>query len=285
MIGRRIPTIWTLLFAIAAAISLMVVPTASATTNLVPNPGFEDANCAPLPCDWTASASTSLARDTSTFASGSASLRIDVPPNETGSANVLCVPVVLTAGNHDVSFWYNNSDPNIQAAATRFEITFTSGPGCSTFLGADQVFGTGTGGWLKANGTVNVPAGTTGVFFTLYTSCFQSACSGRFDDIDFEAEVTAVTVSSFGATRSATGVRVGWRTGSEAELLGFQVYRSRGHSWKRLTRSLIVAKGSVSGASYRFLDKTASRGVAYSYRIKALNRDGTTSWFGPVRVT
>ena len=35
----------------------------------------------------------------------------------------------------------------------------------------------------------------------------------------------------------------------------------------------------------RFLDRTARRGVAYRYRIKAVNRDDTTSWFGPVRVT
>jgi hypothetical protein len=48
---------------------------------------------------------------------------------------------------------------------------------------------------------------------------------------------------------------------------------------------LIAAKGSVSGTSYRFVDRTAKRGVAYRYRIKALNRDGTTAWFGPVRVT
>jgi hypothetical protein len=48
---------------------------------------------------------------------------------------------------------------------------------------------------------------------------------------------------------------------------------------------LIAAKGSVSGTSYRFLDRMARRGVAYRYRIKALNRDGTTAWFGPVRVS
>ena len=96
---------------------------------------------------------------------------------------------------------------------------------------------------------------------------------------------TAATFRSASAARTAKGVLLRWRTGTEADLLGFQVYRSRGHSWKRLTRSLIVAKGSVAGASYRFLDRTARRGVAYRYRIKAVNRDGTTSWFGPVRVT
>jgi hypothetical protein len=63
------------------------------------------------------------------------------------------------------------------------------------------------------------------------------------------------------------------------------VYRSQGHSWQRITRSLIAAKTAVSGASYRYLDRTARRGVSYRYRIKAVNRDGTTAWFGPVRVT
>ena len=71
-----------------------------------------------------------------------------------------------------------------------------------------------------------------------------------------------------------------WHTGTEGDILGFRVYRSRGHSWRRITHSLIRAKASVAGASYRFLDKTATRGAAYSYRIEAINRDGTSSWFG-----
>ena len=96
--------------------------------------------------------------------------------------------------------------------------------------------------------------------------------------------VTAVTFASVSATRTGTGVVVRWRTGTEADLLGFQIYRSRGHSWQRITRSLIAAKGSVAGASYRYLDKTARRGVSYRYRIKAVNRNGTTAWFGPMRV-
>jgi hypothetical protein len=94
---------------------------------------------------------------------------------------------------------------------------------------------------------------------------------------------SAVTFASANATRTARGVLLRWRTGTEADLLGFQVYRSRGHSWQRLTRSLIAAKGSVSGRSYRYLDRTARRGVSYRYRINAVGKDGTTRWFGPVR--
>jgi hypothetical protein len=106
-------------------------------------------------------------------------------------------------------------------------------------------------------------------------------------DIAFKTYVvspTVVALASAGASRTNRGVLVRWRTGTETDLLGFQVYRSRGHSWRRVTRSLVEAKGTVSGATYRFLDNTARRGVAYRYRIKAVNRDGTASWFGPVRV-
>src|SRR5215218_9294591 len=88
------------------------------------------------------------------------------------------------------------------------------------------------------------------------------------------ATPSAVTFASANASRTAKGVLLRWRTGTEVDLLGF-----------RVSRSLIAAKGSVSGASYRFLDKTARRAVPYRYRIKAVNRDGTASWFGPVRVT
>jgi hypothetical protein len=99
------------------------------------------------------------------------------------------------------------------------------------------------------------------------------------------ANPTGVSVASAGATRTSRGVLVRWLTGTEADLLGFHVYRSRGHSWQRITRSLIVAKGSVSGASYRYLDRTARQGDSYRYRIKAVRSDGTATWFGPVRVT
>jgi hypothetical protein len=103
--------------------------------------------------------------------------------------------------------------------------------------------------------------------------------------LDITTTTTAVTVASLSARTEAKGVLLRWRTGSEVDLLGFQVYRSRGQSWRRVTRTLIAAKGSVAGASYRYLDSTAKRGVPYRYRIKVVNSDGTTRWFGPVRVT
>jgi hypothetical protein len=115
------------------------------------------------------------------------------------------------------------------------------------------------------------------------TLCSATGKGVNFDDAAMQTEPLAVTFASAHASRTDTGVLVHWRTGTEADLLGFQVFRSRGNSWQRVTRSLIAAKGSVSGASYRCLDRTARHGVSYRYRIKAVHSDGTASWFGPVR--
>jgi len=92
---------------------------------------------------------------------------------------------------------------------------------------------------------------------------------------------TAATFASARLTPTRRGLLLRWRTASEVDLLGFQVYRSRGHSWRRVSHSPIAAKGSVAGASYRFLDRTARPHADFRYRIKAFNQDGTASWFGP----
>jgi serine protease AprX len=133
---------------------------------------------------------------------------------------------------------------------------------------------------MTASGTVNAGI-TAGVAHD--GSNNPNTASTSTDNTVTYTTPTAVTFASANATRTARGVLLRWRTGTEVDLLGFQVYRSRGHSWRRITYSLIAAKGSVSGASYRYLDKTARRGVSYRYRIKAVRSDGTATWFGPVR--
>jgi hypothetical protein len=136
----------------------------------------------------------------------------------------------------------------------------------------------GGGGGSDYPNPLSPPAGISNVTIT---DAFQS---GNGVITVTYTNPTAVTFASASAARTPKGVLVRWRTGTEADLLGFHVYRSRGHSWQRITRSLIAAKGSVSGGSYRFLDRTARRGVSYRYRIKAVQQDGTARWFGPVRV-
>jgi hypothetical protein len=146
------------------------------------------------------------------------------------------------------------------------------------------------GGGAGAAGAFGVSGGGGGSDFVdpsatnfTITDGFQSGAGAII--VTYANQPTAVTVASASATRTAKGMLLRWRTGTEADLLGFYVYRSRGHSWRRISHSLIAAKGTVSGASYRFLDRTARSGVPYRYRVKTVNKDGTATWFGPVRVT
>jgi hypothetical protein len=94
---------------------------------------------------------------------------------------------------------------------------------------------------------------------------------------------TAVSVARLTATRSKAGVVIWWRTSSEASTVGFNVWRAgRSGTWRQLTRSLIPAKrlGQVTGASYRFRDRTALPGQPYNYRLQVRERGGNRSWYG-----
>ena len=172
-----------------------------------------------------------------------------------------------------------------------FTVNFFTDAGCMFGNGQVQLDFTApvtTGVWTLASADSRSASFGPSVFakFHLRFGCDTLCANGttvNFDDVALQTEPLAVTVASLAARHVANGILLRWRTGTEADLLGFQVYRSHGGSWQRLT--LIAANGSVSGASYRFLDKSAKRGVPYRYRIKVVNRDGAASWFGPVRAT
>jgi hypothetical protein len=89
---------------------------------------------------------------------------------------------------------------------------------------------------------------------------------------------TAVRSTSVLATRTKAGVLVRWRTGTEAGVAGFNVYRGN----VRLNGRLIAAAGSVSGHSYSWLDRRPAA-KARLYRIQAVRTDGKHVWIGTAR--
>jgi hypothetical protein len=89
---------------------------------------------------------------------------------------------------------------------------------------------------------------------------------------------TAVAIRSFRAHRSGTTVVLRWRTASEVDVAGFDLYRGR----VRLNRALIAAKqgGHARGATYSFRARVG-RGA---YRLRVMKFDGSSSWLAPVRL-
>lgn len=96
---------------------------------------------------------------------------------------------------------------------------------------------------------------------------------------------SAATLLSFtGKAAGRTGVKLTWRTASEVDTVGFNVWRLTARGKTKVNRSLIPARGNAGGARYSFVDSTARPGVSYKYRLQVVNRSGSRAWYGSARV-
>jgi hypothetical protein len=289
--SRRRPSVFGSLFALACAVALAVVPSAQAA-NIVPNPGFE-ANCSGIPCSWSVVPGTAvtLAYDTvNPHPPSTASISVTVAQSTAIGPVSACVPVVLAPGKYSASFWY------------RTNATLTHVPGlaalgyannnCTGFqfslgnLNAPSTISDGA--WHAVSGTLTNPFAAQSMQFEPF---FQCACSPtttatvNFDDVAFESTPLAVTVYGLRATRSHRGVVLRWRTGTEADTIGFNVYRQTGARRVLVNRRLIPAVGGVAGSVYSYLDRAAPRHRALHYWLQDVAVDGTRTWHGSVRLS
>lgn len=95
----------------------------------------------------------------------------------------------------------------------------------------------------------------------------------------------AVTFRSLTASRTAAGgVLVRWRTASELQMLGYNVYRDVNGRRVRVNSKLIAAANASSARTYSYRDRKAGMGKALRYWIQAVNLDGSRRWYGPAQV-
>jgi subtilisin-like proprotein convertase family protein len=89
---------------------------------------------------------------------------------------------------------------------------------------------------------------------------------------------TAVELATLSATPAQGEVAVRWRTSTEVNLVGFDVYRGS----TKLNRSPIAARlsGSARGASYVYLDRTGPTHGSVSYRLQLIRPSGARSFGG-----
>ncbi|MBI4672177.1 MAG: CSLREA domain-containing protein [Chloroflexi bacterium] len=99
---------------------------------------------------------------------------------------------------------------------------------------------------------------------------------------------TAVTLQSFSARCIPDrGVRVKWTTGTELQVIGFNVWRMKGGGeWRKMNHRMIAAKhpGGVFGAKYAFTDKRVKAEHTYRYKLEVVKSDGTSEWSRVARV-
>jgi hypothetical protein len=95
---------------------------------------------------------------------------------------------------------------------------------------------------------------------------------------------TVVALEHFRARADRGRVVLDWRTASETDVLGFNVWRQTTGPEQKANRQLVPASGRADGASYRLVDRTARWSMSYTYRLQIVHRNGTHSWYGSVRV-
>ncbi len=214
---------------------------------MVPNSGFENSCAGAVPCHWSGQGGAAFLVSVTQPQSGSASglLTMATAGMVGASAQSDCVPV--TAGTtYNVGIWYRA--PSAVAASITSSLsrrssgrTRTAREGQPTRARRVRSRTRRTdGSWHAMTGTVTA----TSILFTPQSANLEiifecaSVCpvgqSAWFDDAPMDTSPLAVTLDGFRAARSHGGVTLRWRTGTEADTLGFNVFRQQGARRVRL---------------------------------------------------
>lgn len=98
----------------------------------------------------------------------------------------------------------------------------------------------------------------------------------------YKPDQTVVNLSELKATPSNKKVNVEWKTESEIDNAGFNVWRSEG--FKKITPAMIPAKGSsTEGSEYDYLDLDVFNLKPYFYLLEDIDNNGISTFHGPVK--
>jgi len=99
---------------------------------------------------------------------------------------------------------------------------------------------------------------------------------------------TLIELAAFTATADRKSVVLAWKTDSEIDNAGFNIYRSDrpDGGYRIINGRTIPAQGFADmGADYTFTDTAVRSGKTYYYRLEDINLNGTTTMHGPVSAT
>jgi len=107
---------------------------------------------------------------------------------------------------------------------------------------------------------------------------------GNFTELYlYKPESTLATVSEIKAVPSDSKVTLQWKTESEIDNAGFNVWRAE---FEKVNNSLIPAKGSpTQGASYQFIDENVQNRNTYLYKLEDIDLSGNSTFHDPVSAT
>ena len=86
----------------------------------------------------------------------------------------------------------------------------------------------------------------------------------------------------------AAPVRVEWKTETEMNTAGFNLYRGEspdGPFDVKVNSELIPpSEDPLTGKAYTYVDETALPGVTYYYQLQEIEKNGQTNFYGPISV-
>ena len=96
---------------------------------------------------------------------------------------------------------------------------------------------------------------------------------------------TAITLLYFTARGSIDAVTLAWKTATEIDNAGFNLYRAStvDDVYHKINPTLIPAQGDpASGASYTYIDANIVKGGSYYYKLEDVDFNGISTLHGPV---
>jgi hypothetical protein len=178
-----------------------------------------------------------------------------------GQSTVDVIIKSTTLGNTIVTGTVSGSGAN-----TTITFSFTAdATRCDT-----NIVAYGTSGNNTDNRFITPPGGSSAGFGYVDAQGNPAVCG---------ATPTAVKMLSFAAKSSRTGVKLSWRTGSEAGTLGYNVYRQTAAGKVKLNSKLILAK-SPAGAAYSFAAGKSSG----TYLLQEVRSSGASRWLARTRI-
>lgn len=81
-------------------------------------------------------------------------------------------------------------------------------------------------------------------------------------------------------------ILVKWKTGSELDIVGFNILRSSNptNDYLQINSSLIpAALDPLGGNDYEYLDNDVEVNIQYYYQLEAISMDGSIDLYGPIK--
>ena len=94
-----------------------------------------------------------------------------------------------------------------------------------------------------------------------------------------------VEMTAYSATRQENAIELNWRTESELNNLGFNIYRSEQaeEGYSLISDELVRGQGTTTAAhDYSYIDDTIESDKDYWYTIETVSTDGVSTYYGPM---